>query len=339
MAKLLEHNDKGIYCEVADVYIDPWKAVKKAFITHAHADHARPGSSEYVCVDASKNIIKHRLSTQNVSSIPFGETLSVNGVKFSFHPAGHIIGSAQIRVEYKGEVWVVSGDYKTEKDHLSGEFAPLKCNTFITECTFGLPVFNWRPQAEIFSDINEWWAKNYADKKISFVSAYSLGKAQRVISGLDASIGKIYCHAAVENINEIVRDSGFNIQKTFRLDPDVPRKELEGAMIVAPPGFMNSNFISKLKNVDLASASGWMNLRGARRRRSVDRGFVLSDHADWTGLLDTINATEAEKILVTHGYVNVFSKYLQEQGYDASILETEYEGDEVELESTADESV
>lgn len=339
MSKLLEQDEKGIYCEAADVYIDPWRPVKKAFVTHAHADHARPGSSQYVCVDASRDIIRHRLSTDNVSSLPFGKEMSVRGVKFSFHPAGHIIGSAQIRVEYRGEVWVVSGDYKTENDRLSGVFEPLKCNTFISECTFGLPVFNWKPQEVVFTEINEWWSKNASNKKISCISAYSLGKAQRLITGLDGSNGSIYCHSAVENINEIARASGFDIQETKALNVEVSKKDLEGAIIVAPPGFMNSKFISRMRNADLGSASGWMNLRGARRRRSVDRGFVLSDHADWTGLLGAIEATGAEKVLLTHGYVNVFTKYLQELGYDASILQTEYEGDEVELESTADESV
>jgi len=339
MTKLLEQDNKGIYCKQADVYIDPWKPVGKAFVTHAHADHARPGSSQYVCVHESREIIKHRLKTTNVSSLAFGEELMVNGVKFSFHPAGHIIGSAQIRVEFKGEVWVVSGDYKTENDQLSGSFEPLHCNTFITECTFGLPVFNWKPQKEVFDDINSWWSGNASDKKTSFISAYSLGKAQRVISGIDGSIGKIFCHSAVQNINNIARDAGFNLQDTHLLDLEMKKKELEGSMIVAPPGFMTSNFVNRLKNIELASASGWMNLRGARRRRSVDRGFVLSDHADWTGLLGAIKETGAEKILVTHGYVNVFSKYLKGQGYDASILQTEYEGDEVELESAANEGV
>ncbi|WP_235298452.1 ligase-associated DNA damage response exonuclease [Portibacter marinus] len=339
MPQLLEQDDKGIYCAVADVYIDPWKPVKKAFVTHAHADHARPGSAQYVCVDASREIIKHRLEATNVDSLPFGKPITVNGVKFSFHPAGHIIGSAQIRVEHKGEVWVVSGDYKTENDQLSGGFEPLRCHTFISECTFGLPVFNWQPQETVFNEINKWWNTNKEDGKVSFISAYSLGKAQRVISGLDGTIGPIYCHNAVENINEIARAEGFEIQDTMRLNIEMDKKSLTGGLIVAPPGFMNSNYISRMKNVDLASASGWMNLRGARRRRAVDRGFVLSDHADWNGLLSAISATEASKILVTHGYVNVFSKYLQELGYDAQILQTEYEGDEVEQEVVADEGV
>jgi len=334
MPRLLEQNDKGIYCEIADVYIDPWRPVKKAFVTHAHADHARPGSSRYVCVDSSREIIKHRLKTQNVDSLAFGETLMVNGVRFSFHPAGHIIGSAQIRVEYKGEVWVVSGDYKTEDDHLSGSFHPLKCNTFITECTFGLPVFNWKNQDLVFNEMNSWWAENSEAKRISFISAYSLGKAQRVISGLDPSVGKIYCHAAVQNINDLARSQGFDIQNTQVLDIEMKKKDLEGAMIIAPPGFMNSKFMDRLKNIKTASASGWMNLRGARRRSSVDKGFVLSDHADWQGLLSAIKDTGADSILVTHGYVNVFSKYLRHLGYNAQILETEYEGDETELAST-----
>lgn len=339
MSRLLVHNDKGIYCPKADVYIDPWRPVKKAFITHAHADHARPGSAQYVCVDSSKDIIKYRLKTQNISSIPYGEDLLVNGVKFSFHPAGHIIGSAQIRVEYKGEVWVVSGDYKTENDLISGEYVNLKCNTFITECTFGLPVFKWKPQSEIFSEINNWWQRNKELGKISFISAYSLGKAQRLIAGLDTSIGKIYTHSAVENTNQVIRASGVDLPETILFDPETDKSNLKGHIIIGPPAFLNSKWISKSKEVDIASASGWMNLRGARRRRSVDRGFVLSDHADWDGLLGAIESSEAEKILVTHGYVDIFSKYLQSAGYDASILETEYEGESADIESEQHEVI
>ncbi len=339
MAGLLEYNDKGIYCRQADVYIDPWKAVKKAFITHAHSDHARPGSQKYLSVHESREIIKHRLKTDKVDSVAFGEKVMVNGVQFSFHPAGHIIGSAQIRVEYKGEIWVVSGDYKTENDSVSGHFESLKCHTFISECTFGLPVFNWRPQKEILHDINTWWANNADQNKITCISAYSLGKSQRLLSGLDTTIGKIYTHIAVENINEIFRKSGVKLPDTNVFTPDIKKEDLKGSIVIGPQSFMNSKAMAKFKNVAVASASGWMNLRGARRRSAVDRGFVLSDHADWSGLLSAIENSEAEKILVTHGYVNVFSKYLKSLGYDADILQTEYEGETLELENQSNEGV
>ncbi len=333
MDRLLRHTDRGIYCEQADVYIDPWKPVSKAFITHAHSDHARPGSVQYICVDECKGLIQHRLNTKSIKSVSFGEEVRVNGVTFSFFPAGHIIGSAQIRVEYQGEVWVVSGDYKTEDDQISGVFEPVPCHTFITECTFGLPVFNWKPQREIFEDVNNWWDNNNQNDKISLVSAYSLGKAQRLINGLQPSIGKIFTHSAIESINDVIRAYGIPLKNTSLLHQDFKNEDLVGNIFIAPPMFMNSNWLLKFKNLEMASASGWMNLRGARRRRAVDKGFVLSDHADWNGLLSAIKTTGADKIIVTHGYVNVFSKYLIEIGYDAEILETEYEGESIENEN------
>lgn len=333
MEKLLIHTDRGIYCEQADVYIDPWRPVSKAFITHAHADHARPGSVQYICVEECKELLRYRLNTKNIKSVPYGEEVRVNGVTFSFFPAGHIIGSAQIRVEFQGEVWVVSGDYKIENDHLSGIFEPVHCHTFITECTFGLPVFNWKPQKEVFEDVNNWWKTNTEQDKISMISAYSLGKAQRLINGLEPSIGKIYAHSAVENLNEVIRNYGVPLKNTHLLHQELKNDDLKGNMIVAPPAFMNSMWLKKFKNLEIATASGWMNLRGARRRRAVDRGFVLSDHADWHGLLQAISETNADTVYVTHGYVNVFSKHLNELGYDAHILQTEFEGDSMENES------
>lgn len=336
MGKLLVYNDKGIYCPKADVYIDPWKKVNKAFVTHGHADHARPGSKEYVCVHESKGIIQHRLKTKRVNSIGFGEEIRVNGVKFSFHPAGHIIGSAQIRVEHKGEVWVVSGDYKTENDQLSGNFESIPCNTFITECTFGMPIFNWKPQEQIFNDINKWWVTNKSNKKISVISAYSLGKAQRLISGLDSSIGKIYTQGPVEKMNKVIRDSGINLQETEMLSANHTETDLRGNIIIGNGPIPNS---SKIEGIEKASASGWMNLKKTRSWGGAEQGFVLSDHADWQGLLGAIKSSGAEKILVTHGYVQVFSRYLKEIGYDADILKTEYEGDYIEFETAEDESI
>ena len=336
MRKLLVYTNKGIYCEQADVYIDPWKKVSKAFITHGHSDHARPGSSQYICVNESKNILKFRLKTTNVTSFAFGEEIRINGVKFSFHPAGHIIGSAQIRVEYKGEVWVVSGDYKTENDELSGNFESIPCHTFITECTFGLPIFNWQPQKKIFNDINNWWAKNKDDGKISNISAYSLGKAQRLISGLNASIGKIYTQVAIEKTNEVIRNSGISLQDTIMLTPDISVKDLKGNIIIGSGPIPNSK---SLDNLERAAASGWMNIKKTRNWGGADHGFVLSDHADWNGLIGAIKASKAEKVLVTHGYVEPFSKYLKEKGFDADILKTEYEGDYIEFEKVANENL
>lgn len=329
--KLLEFTDRGIYCPQADVYIDPWKPVARALITHGHSDHARWGHQYYLCTKEAAPVIRYRLGEVNLETVEFGETRIINGVQFSFHPAGHVIGSAQIRVEYKGEVWVVSGDYKLEDDGLSLPFEPIKCHAFISECTFGLPVYKWQSQAAIFQEINDWWRENQATGKVTFLTGYALGKAQRIIQHLDSSIGKIYTHGAIENVNEVLRNQGIILSETTRITPDIDKKNFPGNIIIAPPSALDGLWMRKFKPVSLGIASGWMALRGARRRRAVDRGFVLSDHADWEGLNTAIAATGAEKIFVTHGYTGIFKKWLLEQGYDADEVKTEFEGELQEM--------
>ena len=330
--QLIEFRDKGLYVAPADVYIDPWKPVNKALITHGHSDHARYGSKAYIATHAALPVIKHRLGSHiKANGVDFGEEIRINGVKFSFHPAGHIIGSAQIRVEYRGEVWVVSGDYKVEPDGVSEEFESVKCHAFITESTFGLPVFNWRPQTEIVDDINAWWRGNKEEGRVSILAAYSLGKAQRIINNVDHSIGRIFTHGAVENVNEVLRRQGIDLKETTRVVQGQKPEEYEGSLVIAPPSAVDSAWSKKFKDYSSGVASGWMAMRGTRRRRSADRGFVLSDHADWEGLLSAINATGAERVFVTHGYTDIFSRYLNSLGYDAAIVKTEYTGDELEL--------
>ncbi|MEO1053822.1 MAG: ligase-associated DNA damage response exonuclease [Bacteroidota bacterium] len=325
---LLEFSENGIYCSKAGVHIDPWKPVDKALITHGHADHSRWGHRYYLSTESAMPVIKHRLGQDiNIETISFGKICTINGVNFSFHPAGHIIGSAQIRVEYKGEVWVASGDYKTESDGISEHFETVKCHHFITESTFGLPVYKWKKQEAIFNDINQWWRANQEAGKVSVITGYSLGKAQRIIQNLDATIGKIFTHGAVENVNEVIREQGIDLQPTIRVSQDIDKKEYKGAIIVVPPSAVDSPWMKKFQPYSVGIASGWMGLRGARRRRSVDRGFVLSDHADWIGLNDAIKATGAENIYVTHGYTSIFAKWLREQGYNAKTVETLYEGE------------
>jgi len=334
---LLTFTEKGIYCEAGDFFIDPWKPVKKALITHGHADHSRWGHRQYIAVNRSKPVIKHRLGPINIQGVDFGETLMINGVKVSFHPAGHIVGSAQIRLEYKGEVWVASGDYKIEDDGLATPFAPVRCHTFITESTFGLPVYKWKPQEIIFNDINEWWRKNKEEGKVTLLTGYSLGKAQRLIQGLDEAIGNIYTHGAIENTNEVMRKQGIPIKKTIRVTPDIKYKNYNGHIVVAPPSAAGSAWAKKFKPLSVGIASGWMSLRGARRRRSVDRGFVLSDHADWDGLNEAIKATGAEKIIVTHGYTDIFKRWLMEQGLEVATEKTEFEGELSEVNESSNE--
>lgn len=328
---LLHLNNKGIYCQQADVYLDPWKPVKKAIISHGHADHSKWGHQQYITHHTNVPIIKHRLGDINVSGVDWGETFTVNGVKFSLHPAGHIIGSAQIRVEYQGEVWVFTGDYKTENDGISVPYEVVKCHTFITECTFGLPAFKWQPQQEVFHDINTWWQQNKEDENTSILFGYSLGKAQRLLKHLDTSIGKIYTHAAIQNMNEIIREIT-PLPETIRITADTKKEELKGNMVIAPPSAQSSPWIKKMLPYVTASASGWMAFRGARRRRAIDKGFVLSDHCDWQGLLSSIKATGAEKIICTHGYTDIFSRFLIEQGYDARTEETQFEEENAEEE-------
>ena len=283
--------------------------------------------------------LRYRLGNIKAETVDYGEVRSINGVKFSFHPAGHIVGSAQIRVAYKGEVWVVSGDYKVQDDGLAEPFEPVKCNTFITESTFGLPVYRWKPQATVFADINGWWRKNRAAGKTSVVGVYALGKAQRVLAGLDSNIGPIFTHGAVENTNEVMRKQGLSLPATTKVSREYKAKDMEGAMVLATPSATASTWMRRFKNVSVGIASGWMALRGTRRRRAADRGFVLSDHADWTGLNEAIAATGAESVIVTHGYTNLFARWLREErGLDAWEAQTEYEGESLDRDDDKEEA-
>ena len=330
---LLEFTDRGIYCQAADVYLDPWKPVKRALITHGHSDHSRPGNGEYITQKDNIPIITHRLGTLNALGMEWGESIKIRGVRFSFHPSGHIVGASQIRVEHQGEVWVFSGDYKTEDDGLATPFEPIRCHTFITECTFGLPAFSWQPQATVLREINSWWKQVQDRGRTAVLFAYSLGKAQRLLMYLDQNIGTVYTHGAIENTNEVIRKYK-PLPPSVRITRETGAKELSGHLVLAPPSAQGSAWLRKMAPFETASASGWMAFRGARRRRAVDRGFVLSDHCDWSGLLRSIEATGAERVICTHGYTDIFARYLREKGYDARTEATQYEGELEELEKS-----
>lgn len=327
---LLVFNDNGIYCEKADVYIDPWRAVKRALITHGHSDHSRYGHSSYLCQKDAAPAIQHRIPKASIQTVAYGAPLSINGVQFSFHPAGHIIGSSQIRVEYQGEVWVVSGDYKLHSDGISTPFEPVVCHHFITESTFGLPVYRWPKQAEVVKEIEQWWELNALSGRTSVICAYSLGKAQRILRQLVSGIGPIYTHGAVEDLNEVIRNQGVWLPDSRRATEENNKKAFEKALVICPPSAIGAPWFHRFNKPVVAMASGWMAIRGNRRRRAADRGFVLSDHADWFELNEAVRATQAENIYVTHGFADVFARWLREEKQlNATTVRTLYEGESV----------
>jgi putative mRNA 3-end processing factor len=325
---LIEFTDKGLYCPQGRFYIDPWQPVNKAVITHAHSDHARAGSAGYLCHRLTRPLLEWRLGPHPYETVEWGEPVFLDGVRVSLHPAGHIIGSSQVRVEYQGEVWVVSGDYKTEDDGLSGAFDPVRCNVFVTESTFGLPIYNWKPQAVIFAGIQDWVRENKTDGKASVLIAYSLGKAQRLLLCLPEVTEKIYVHGAVWNIHQALVNAGVELPVVERVTPDMRRELFRGQVVIAPSSAEGSPWIRRLGPSAVGVCSGWMQVRGNVRRRNADAGFALSDHADWKGLLEAISATGAEKVFVTHGFQAVLSRYLNERGIAAAEVKTEYGEDE-----------
>jgi len=328
---LLTVNSNGIYCEQADVHLDPWRPVDRALISHGHADHARWGHKNYMCTHSARPVIEYRLPQAKVQSVAYGEVVTIHGVQFSFHPAGHVLGSAQIRAEYKGEVWVFTGDFKTQKDPIAEDFEVVPCNHLIMECTFGLPVFRWPEEEELKKEINAWWAECQEQGVLPVMGSYSLGKAQRVIAMLDADRGPILTHGAVENTNEVMRKQGIDLPPTQRVEGRKLDPALRKGIVVCPPSAMRSAWMKKFRPFKTAMASGWMASRGNRRRRNVDRGFLVSDHADWEGLRTAVAESGAEEVLTTHGYSHVFARYLREEmGVKSRELKTEYGTEEEE---------
>lgn len=321
---LIDFTDKGLYCAAGDFYIDPWRPVDRAVITHAHSDHARAGSKHYLCHHLSLPILQLRLGQYAYQSVDWNEPVWINGVRISLHPSGHIIGAAQIRVEYKGEVWVVSGDYKTENDGISGAFEPVPCHTFITESTFGLPVYRWQSQEVIFEQMRAWIGNNQQQDRASMLIAYSLGKAQRILQAISPITNKIYVHGAIWNTHQVLLNNGIQLPVVQRITNETNKADLKGAVIIAPPGAEDSPWTKRLPSFRTATCSGWMQVRGQARRSSSDMGFALSDHADWNGLLSAVKATGASKVFVTHGFQSVFSRYLNEIGIEAAEVITQY---------------
>ncbi|MGF1515427.1 MAG: ligase-associated DNA damage response exonuclease [Elainellaceae cyanobacterium] len=319
---------EGLYCSAGDFYIDPWRAVDRALITHAHADHARTGAQRYWATQQSEGILRKRLGQDiDFQGVTYGDRFQLGRAVVSFHPAGHVLGSAQVRVEVEGEVWVISGDYKRDADPTCTLFEPVVCDTFITEATFGLPIYRWQSGAATAQQIHDWWQA--APERPSLLFCYSFGKAQRVLAELTQLTRRpIYVHGAIAVLNEIYRQQGIDLGETVPTTEVPKTHSYQGDLILAPPSGHRSSWMKRFKQPQTAFASGWMAVRGARRRRGYERGFVLSDHADWPGLVQTVKETQAEKIYVTHGQSDTLARYLREAlGLDAEPLETLFEGE------------
>jgi putative mRNA 3-end processing factor len=327
---LIVQRPEGLYCPAGDFHIDPWRPVARAVITHAHSDHARMGHGQYLASEASAGVLRSRLGDIALQTLAYGERIVHHGVTLSLHPAGHVLGSAQVRLEQGGQVWVASGDYKVAADPTCAPFEPVRCDVFITESTFGLPIYRWRPDEELFADIDDWWGRNVLAGRASVLACYSFGKAQRVLAGVDASIAPIIVHGAVQPLNEAYRAAGVALPPTMHVSEGKDRADLRRALVVCPPSAVASPWMRRFGDASTAFASGWMQVRGTRRRGGYDRGFALSDHADWPGLLGAIEATGAQRVIVTHGSGPVLARFLGEHGLRAEVFDTEYGGDAVE---------
>ena len=321
---LLENTAEGLFCPAAQAWIDPHRPVPRALITHAHADHARPGCGEYWATAQSEGILRQRLGqTIKLRTLQYREQESLGDARVSFHSAGHVLGSAQIRLEVDGEVWVITGDYKRCPDPSCEPFEPVRCDVLITEATFALPIYRWSDGATLARQIRDWWQGDRSRPSLLF--CYAFGKAQRVLAEL-AAIGvdeEVLLHGAVETVTRHYREASIPMVAS-RPVSDIPRKEsLAGRLVLAPPSAHRSSWMRRFPSPQTAFASGWMAVRGARRRKGYERGFVLSDHADWPGLLRTVKQSGAKQIYVTHGQNDVLARYLQEvEGIAAAPLAT-----------------
>jgi putative mRNA 3-end processing factor len=287
--------------------------VPRALITHGHSDHAARGMGSYLCSHHALPVIRHRLGKITAEGIAYGEQRQIGGVTVSFHPAGHVPGSAQIRIERGGEVWVASGDYKTAPDALCEPFEAVRCHTFLTETTFGLPIFQWQSEAVVMGQIAQWWQDNAARGVASVLMAYSFGKAQRLMAGL-TGIGPICTHPVVEAVTDILRQQGYRLPPTVELNSAPP----QGALVIATPNAMASAWALGLGPHTVAAASGWMAL--AARRKGASAAFVLSDHADWAGLNAAVAATGAEQVFTLHGSTGPFAAWLRSKGLLAQAM-------------------
>jgi putative mRNA 3-end processing factor len=319
----------GLFCAAGGFHVDPWGAVDRALITHAHGDHARPGSAAYQCAEPCGPLLRRRFGEEvPVETLPYGERTRIGDVTVSFHPAGHVLGSAQIRIEGGDGVWVVSGDYKRAADPTCAPFEPLACDTFITESTFGLPIYRWDPVAAVIDDIMGWWARNGAEGRTSILFCYTLGKAQRLLAELARVTDRtVLVHGMMMGMIDAYRAAGVPMLPVRVLTERPRGTSFAGELVLAPLSARGTPWMRRLGDLSDGFASGLMRVRGVRRQRAFDRGFVLSDHADWPALLDTIRETGASRVLATHGHAEPLARHLRESGLDAGVIRTAWEGE------------
>jgi putative mRNA 3-end processing factor len=327
--QLLVVTANGLYCPPGGFYIDPWKPVQNAIITHAHADHLRHGSARYIVARPGASIAKLRLGgDRELTSVDYGTPIHLGATTVCLHPAGHILGSAQIRIEYGSRVWVVSGDYKRQADPTCAAFEQLECDVFVSEATFALPVYRWPHTAQVVGEIFRWWRSNRERGLASALFCYSLGKSQRVLAELLAYTNEpVYLHGAVDSLVGVYRRAGVDMVPTLPI-PQGRNTDFAGALILAPPSAVGTPWMRRFGEHATGFCSGWMRIRGDRRRRGYDRGFVISDHADWPGLLQTCRATRARRILLTHGYSDALARHLTESRIEAGTLQTDFGAEE-----------
>ena len=311
---LIKYSENGLYCKVADIWIDPHKPVKKALITHAHMDHFTFGCEEYISTYETSIILKERIGNEiNIKTYDYGEIFKVNGINISFHPSGHILGSSQIKFNFAGEAWLITGDFKRQKDDTCEEFEKVKTDYLISESTFGLPIFKWQETQKTVSDILEWVVSS--PNKASILFCYSLGKAQRILNEISKSNLKntIYTHSSIYKMNNCYEKLGISIIETKKFDKTQNINKFKGNIILLPPALNKGSYLKKFKDIQTGFASGWMNIRAYRKRSGYDKGFAISDHADWEGILKTIKETEAKNVFFHHGDSEALNKYLNEK--------------------------
>lgn len=333
-SNLLACTRQGLYCPAGDFYIDPWDRVDRAVLTHAHSDHARWGCKKYLAAKSCESLLRVRLGNNiDLLSVDYREKLRIKDAFVSLHPAGHILGSTQVRIEVDGKVALITGDYKLQPDPTCDPWEAVECDLMVTESTFGLPVFRWPKTQDVIEQLVGWWQENQRQGRTSLILAYSVGKAQRILAEVLANCGPevakdIAVHGAMLGPNRAYRSAGVQLPELPSAASLSSSHDWSRSLVIGPPSSQSTGWVKRFADPSFAMASGWMAIRASRRRRNVDRGFVLSDHVDWPDLLTAIDACNPKQVWVTHGFSEVVSRYLTQRGISARVLQTHFAGEE-----------